>query len=109
MLGEIFLVTMPPCTSTSFHTTSTHQTHIIAATTPNFSFVASLNLPYLMKLTNDPIYQHPKWSLMPIKLPSYIPKFEGKSGEDMTNHIMTLHLWCSSSNINENLVHLRLF
>jgi hypothetical protein len=33
------------------------------------------------------------WPNMPTKLPSYIPKFEGKPGEDLTNHVMTFHLW----------------
>jgi hypothetical protein len=31
------------------------------------------------------------------KLPSNIPKFDGKPGEDSTNHIMTFHIWCSSN------------
>jgi hypothetical protein len=46
---------------------------------------------------------------MPTKLPSNIPKFQGKGGEDLTNHIMTFHLWISSNNIMDNFVRLRLF
>jgi hypothetical protein len=46
---------------------------------------------------------------MPTKLPSDIPKFEGKAGDDPTNHIMTFHLWCSSNNIMDDSIRLRLF
>jgi hypothetical protein len=46
---------------------------------------------------------------MPTKLPSYIPKFEGKAREDPTNHIMTFHLWCSSNKIIDDSIGLRLF
>ena len=46
---------------------------------------------------------------MPTKLPSDIPKFEGKAGECPQNHIMTFHLWCSSNIIIDDLIRLRLF
>ena len=46
---------------------------------------------------------------MPNKLPSDIPKFEGKAGEDTQNHIMVFHLWCSSNNIVDGSLWLRLF
>jgi hypothetical protein len=46
---------------------------------------------------------------MPAKLPSEIPKFEGKAGEDPANHIMNFHLWCSSNNIMDDSIRLRLF
>jgi hypothetical protein len=46
---------------------------------------------------------------MPTKLPSDIPKFEGKSGEDPANHVMTFHLWFSSNNIMDESIRLRLF
>jgi hypothetical protein len=46
---------------------------------------------------------------MPAKFPSYIPKFEGKPGEDPTNHVMTFHLWCSLNNIMDDSICLRLF
>ena len=46
---------------------------------------------------------------MPTKLPSDIPKFEGKARECPQNHIMTFHLWCSSNNIVGNSIRLRLF
>ena len=46
---------------------------------------------------------------MPHKLPSDIPKFEGKPGEDPSNHVMTYHLWCASNSILDDSIHLRLF
>jgi hypothetical protein len=51
----------------------------------------------------------PTWPAMPTKLPSDIPKFEGKAGDDPANHVMTFHLWCSSNSIMEDSVRLRLF
>jgi hypothetical protein len=76
---------------------------------PPMPYLASLNIPDLTKLTNDPILHDPTWPNMPTKLPSDIPKFEGKPGEDPTNHVMTFHLWCSSNNIMDDSIHLRLF
>jgi hypothetical protein len=52
-----------------------------------------LNLPYLIKLINDPIQHRATWSTMLTSLPSNIPKFEGCVREDPTNHIMSFHLW----------------
>jgi hypothetical protein len=72
-------------------------------------YLASLNIPDLTKLTNDPILHSPTWPAMPTKLPSDIPKFEGKAGDDPANHVMTFHLWCSSNSIMEDSVRLRLF
>ena len=46
---------------------------------------------------------------MPTKLPSDIPKFEGKAGECPKNNFMTFHLWCSSNNIIDDSIRLRLF
>ena len=46
---------------------------------------------------------------MRTKLPIDIPKFEGKAGECPQNHIMTFHLWCSSNNILDDSIRLRLF
>jgi hypothetical protein len=58
---------------------------------------------------NDPILHDPTWPNMPTKLPSDIPKFEGKPGEDLANHVMNFHLWCSSNNIVDDSIHLILF
>jgi len=59
------------------------------------TFLATLNLPDLSKFTNDPVRHVPGWMSILTKLPSDIPKFERKAGEDPANHIMTFHLWCS--------------
>jgi hypothetical protein len=72
-------------------------------------FLATLDLPDLSRLTNDPIYHSPVWPAIPAKLPSDIPKFDGKSGEDPNNHVMTFHLWCSSNSLMDDSIHLRLF
>jgi hypothetical protein len=65
-----------------------------------------LNIPDLTKLTNDPILHDPTWPAMPTKLPSDIPKFEGKAGNDPANHVMTFHLWCSSNIIMDDSIRL---
>jgi hypothetical protein len=72
-------------------------------------YLASLNILDLTKLTNDPILHDATWPAMPTKLPSDIPKFEGKAGDDPANHVMTFHLWCSSNSIMDDSVRLHLF
>jgi hypothetical protein len=62
---------------------------------PQMLYLSSLNILDLTKLTKDPILHKPTWPAMPTKLPSDIPKFEGKVGDDLENHIMNFHLWCS--------------
>jgi hypothetical protein len=87
--------------------------HTMAGANPppplQMAYLASLNIPDLTKLTNDPILHDATWPAMPTKLPSDIPKFEGKAGDDPANHVMTFHLWCSSNSIMEDSVRLRLF
>jgi hypothetical protein len=78
-------------------------------TPPHMPYLASLNIPYLTELTNDPILHNPTWPTMPTKLPLDIPKFEGKTRDDPANHIMTFHPGCSSNNIMDNSIRLRLF
>ena len=56
-------------------------------------FVATLELPDLNWLTNDPILYTPWWSVILHKLSSDIPKFNGNPREDPSNHVMTFHLW----------------
>jgi hypothetical protein len=72
-------------------------------------FLATLDLSDLSRIFNDPIRHSPQWLVIPAKLPSEIPKFDGKVGEDPNNHIMTFHLWCSSSSLMDDSIHLRLF
>ena len=54
-----------------------------------FPFVETLELPYLNWLTNDPINYAPWWPVIPHKLPSDIPKFNGNPREDPSTHVMT--------------------
>ena len=81
-----------------------HQPHH-----PRLPFLATLNLPDLSRLKNDPVSHDPAWSAVPTKLPSDIPKFEGKPGEDPSEHVTTLHLWCSSNFLHHDSIRLRLF
>jgi hypothetical protein len=76
---------------------------------PQMPYLASLNILDLTKLTNDPILHNLTWPTMSTKLPLDIPEFEGKLGDDPTNHIMTFHSWCSSNNITNDSIRLRLF
>jgi hypothetical protein len=74
-----------------------------------FPFLATLDLPDLSRILNDPILHSPYWPIIPAKLPSDIPKFDGRSGEDPNNHVMTFHLWCSSNSLMDDSIRLRLF
>ena len=76
---------------------------------PQLSFLATLELPEVSKLTNDPILHNPYWPLVPTKVPGDCPKFEGKVGEDPQPHVMTYHLWCSSNSLVNDSICLRLF
>ena len=60
---------------------------------PNIHFLATLNFPYLSKLMNDPLRHNSSWPPAPTKIPSNIPKFEGKVGDDQGSHVTTFHLW----------------
>jgi hypothetical protein len=72
-------------------------------------FLATLDFPDLSRILNDPIRHSPQWPTMPAKLPSEIPKFDDKVGEDSKNHIMTFHLWFSSNSLMDDSIRLRLF
>jgi hypothetical protein len=72
-------------------------------------FLETLDLPNLSQLTNDTIFHSPIWPSIPAKLPSDIPKFDRKSGEDPNNHVMTFHLWCSYNSLMDDSIRLRLF
>ena len=60
---------------------------------PRLPFLATLNLPDLSRLMNDPVSHDLAWPSVPSKLPLEIPKFEGKLEEDPSEHVTTLHLW----------------
>jgi hypothetical protein len=76
---------------------------------PRLPFMATLNLPGLSRLMNYPMCHDPTWPPVPTKISLNILKFEGKTGEDLGNHVTTFHLWCSSSSLNDNYICLRLF
>jgi hypothetical protein len=50
---------------------------------PKLLFLATLHLPNLTRLLNDPICHNPHRPPMSTKLPSDIPKFEAKPNEDL--------------------------
>jgi hypothetical protein len=85
------------------------QSHQYPQVNWQFPFLATLDLPYLSRILNDPIRHSPQWPAIPAKLPSDIPKFDGKAGEDPNNHVMTFHLWCSSNSLMDDSIRLRLF
>ena len=84
------------------------NTHNLFAPT-NLPFLATLELLYFSKLTNDPIRHHFAWPPVPVKIPTNIPKFDRKTGEDPANHITTYHLWCVSNSFLEDSINLWLF
>ena len=59
---------------------------------PRLPFLVTLSFLDLSRLTNDPVSHDPTWPTVPPKLPLDIPKFEGKTGEDPSEHVTTLHL-----------------
>ena len=72
-------------------------------------FIATSDLPNISRLKNDPIFYLPYWPPMPNNFPNDIPKFEGKSGEDPSNHVMTYHLWCASNSLIDDSIRLHIF
>jgi hypothetical protein len=76
---------------------------------PHLPFLAMLNLPDLSNLMNNLVNHDPTWPPVPTKIPSDIPKFEGKNGEDPGEHVTTFHFWCSSNSLNHDSIRLRLF
>jgi hypothetical protein len=76
---------------------------------PRLPFLAMLNLLDLSKLMNDLVHHDPSWPSIPTKIPSDIPKFEGRTGEDPGDHVTTFHLWCSLNSLNDDSIWLRLF
>ena len=53
---------------------------------PRLPFLTILNLPDLLILTNDLVSHDPAWLVVPSNLPSDIPNFKDKSGEDPGEH-----------------------
>lgn len=44
--------------------------------------------------------------MIPHKIPSNIPKFNGIPSEDPSNNVMTFHIWYSSNTLNDDLIRL---
>jgi hypothetical protein len=85
------------------------QSHQYPHVNRQLPFLATLDLPDLSRILNDPISHSPQWPAIPSKLPSDIPKFDGKVGEDSNNHVMNFHLWCSSNSLMDDSIRLCLF
>jgi hypothetical protein len=85
------------------------QSHQYPQVNRQLPFLATLDLPDLSRILNDPIRHSPQWPAIPAKLPSDIPKFDGKAGEDPNNHVMNFHLWCSSNSLMDDSIRLHLF
>jgi hypothetical protein len=68
--------------------------------TPLFS---TLDIPYLLRLKNDPIHHAPLWPPIHTKLLFDILKFDEKPGEYPNNHVMALPLWCSFNSMNDSI------
>jgi hypothetical protein len=72
-------------------------------------FLVTLELLDLSKLANDPIIYHPSWPPVLVKIPTKIPKFEGKTRDNPASHITTYHLWCVSISMLDDSIKLHLF
>jgi hypothetical protein len=76
---------------------------------PCLPFLAMLNLPNLTNFMNEAMRHDPTWPPVPTKIPSDIPKFEGKNGKDPGDYITTFHLWCSLNSLDDDSIQLILF
>jgi hypothetical protein len=82
------------------------QSHQYPQVNRQLPFIATLDLPDLSRILNDTIRHSPQWPAILAKLPSDIPKFDSKAGEDPNNHVMNFHLWCSSNSLMDDSIHL---
>ena len=94
---------------TSIPTRLPPQSHQYPHVNRQLPFLATLDLPNMFRILNDPISHSHQWPVIPAKLPSDIPKFNGKSREDPNNHVMNFHLWCSSNSLMNESIQLQLF
>ena len=44
-------------------------------------------------MNNNMVSHDLMWPVVPANIPSKIPKFEGKGGEDPGEHVTTFHIW----------------
>jgi hypothetical protein len=94
---------------TGFLTGLPPQSHQYPHVNRQLPFLATLDLLDLLRILNDPIRHSPQWPTIPAKLPLDIPKFDGKAGKDLNNHVMNFHLWCSSNSLMDDSICLRPF
>ena len=85
------------------------QSHQYPHVNRQLPFLVTLDLPDSSRILNDPILHSLHWPVIPAKLPSNSPKFDGKSGVYPNNHVMTFHLWCSSNSLMDDSIWLQLF
>ena len=52
---------------------------------------------------------HPAWHLVLVNIPTDIPKFKVKKGDNPSLHITTYHLWCVSKSMLDDSIKLCLF
>jgi hypothetical protein len=78
------------------------------ATTSN-PFSGHAESSIFIEVMNSHMSHDPSCPPVPNELPSNIPKFEGKTGEDRGDHVTTFHLWFSSDSLNDDSIFLRLF
>jgi hypothetical protein len=76
---------------------------------PPLPFLATLNLLELSKLMNEAVCHDPTCPPILTNLLLNIPKFEGKNGEDLGDHVTTFHLWCSSNSLKNDSIGLDFF
>jgi hypothetical protein len=72
-------------------------------------FLATLDLPDLSRLTNDPIFHSLVWLVIPVNFLLIFQNLTETMAEDPNNHVMTFHLWCSSNSLMDDSVRLHLF
>jgi hypothetical protein len=76
---------------------------------PRLPFLPMPNLSNLSNLMNNPMCHDLSWPSIPNKIPSDIPKFEGRTGEDPGDHVTTFHLWFPSNSLNDDSIQLIFF
>ena len=89
---------------TSIPTRLPPQNYQFSQVNRQFPFLATLDLPNLSRILNDLIFHSSYWLIIPTKLPSNIPKFDGRSGEDPNNHVMMFHICCSSNSLMDGSI-----
>ena len=73
------------------------------------SFLETFNLRDITKMTKNLVMHNLCCPLVPTKLLYDISKFEGKTRDDPTTHILTFRLWCSSNSLMGDGIRLRIF